>query len=90
MPCGQINTVAEAFAQPQAVAREMTVRLPHPVSGHVDLIGNPIRMSETPVAYQGAPPMVGQHTRDVLSDVLGADEARLAAWAEAGAIGELS
>ncbi|MEM8657390.1 MAG: CaiB/BaiF CoA-transferase family protein [Pseudomonadota bacterium] len=90
VPCGQINTVAEAFAQPQAVAREMTVRLPHPVSGHVDLIGNPIRMSETPVAYQGAPPMVGQHTRDVLSDVLGADEARLAAWAEAGAIGELS
>ncbi|MEM7613468.1 MAG: CaiB/BaiF CoA-transferase family protein [Pseudomonadota bacterium] len=90
VPCGKINTVAEAFAQPQAVAREMTVRLPHPVSGHVDLIGNPIRMSETPVAYQGAPPMVGQHTRDVLSDVLGADEARLAAWAEAGAIGELS
>ncbi|MEM8872355.1 MAG: CaiB/BaiF CoA-transferase family protein, partial [Pseudomonadota bacterium] len=87
VPCGPINTVAEAFAQPQAQARGMRVTLPHPVSGEVDVIGNPIRMSDTPVTYQGAPPQVGEHTRDVLVDLLGAKEEQLSAWAAAGAIG---
>ncbi len=88
VPCGQINTVAEAFAQPQTQAREMVVSLPHPVSGTVQMIGNPIKMSETPVTYQGAPPMVGQHTAEVLQELLGADAAQLAAWRDAGAIGD--
>jgi len=90
VPCGPINDVGEAFAQPQAVAREMTISMPHPVSGHLDMIGNPIKMSETPVEYQGAPPTVGQHTDAVLREVLGADENTLAGWKAAGAMGDVT
>ena len=88
VPCGPINNLAEAFAQPQARAREMTVSLPHPVSGSLDMIANPIRMSDTPVTYQGAPPLLGAHTDTVLSEVLGASPEQLDAWRTAGAIGE--
>ncbi|WP_232822959.1 CaiB/BaiF CoA transferase family protein [Oceanibium sediminis] len=87
VPCGPINTVAEAFAQPQAQARGMTITMDHPVSGSVELIANPIRMSGTPIEYQGAPPTVGQHTAEVLSDVLAADDDQLAQWSENGIIG---
>ncbi|MSU89448.1 CoA transferase [Rhodobacteraceae bacterium 2CG4] len=87
VPCGPINDLAEALDQPQAQVRQMKITLPHPVSGSVDLIGNPIRMSETPVAYGNAPPTLGQHTAQVLTDLLGADPAQLRAWAAAGVIG---
>jgi len=87
VPCGPINDLAEAFDQPQAQAREMKITLPHPVSGSVDLIGNPIRMSETPVDYGNAPPMLGQHTAEVLANLLGADDKQLSGWAASGVIG---
>ena len=87
VPCGPINDLSEAFDQPQAQARGMKITLPHPVSGHVDLIGNPIRMSETPVDYGNAPPTLGQHTTEVLAELLGADDKQLSDWAASGVIG---
>lgn len=89
IPAGPINDLAQAFASPQVAAREMKISLPHPVAGagHVDLIGNPVKFSATPVTYQGAPPLLGQHTKDVLSSLLGLTDADMARLAADGIIG---
>jgi crotonobetainyl-CoA:carnitine CoA-transferase CaiB-like acyl-CoA transferase len=60
IPGGPINTVAEALADPQAVARGMLVDIPHP-AGSVKMVANPIRFSQTPIQYNEAPPTLGQH-----------------------------
>jgi crotonobetainyl-CoA:carnitine CoA-transferase CaiB-like acyl-CoA transferase len=72
VPCGPVNTLAQAFADPQVQHREMTVSLPHPRAGggQVRLIANPIKFSETPVSYHRAPPTLGQHTDEVLAEML--------------------
>jgi crotonobetainyl-CoA:carnitine CoA-transferase CaiB-like acyl-CoA transferase len=69
VPCSPVNTVGEAFADPQAVARGMRVEIASArfEGGSVPLIGSPIRMSETPVTYRRAPPEIGADARDVLS-----------------------
>jgi crotonobetainyl-CoA:carnitine CoA-transferase CaiB-like acyl-CoA transferase len=72
VPCGSVNTLGQVFADPQVLHREMTVSLPHPQAGggEVRLIGNPIKFSETPVRYHRAPPTLGQHTDEVLAEML--------------------
>jgi crotonobetainyl-CoA:carnitine CoA-transferase CaiB-like acyl-CoA transferase len=89
IPAGPIKDLRETFDSPQVAAREMRITLPHPVAGKgtVDLIGNPLKFSDTPVTYQGAPPTLGQHTRDVLQTVLGLTDTDIATLATAGAIG---
>lgn len=64
--------MAEVFADPQVLARGMKISMPHGLSGSgaVDLIGCPLKMSETPVEYRRAPPTLGEHTEDVLREVL--------------------
>lgn len=86
VPCGPINDVGEAFADPQAVHRNMRITMPHPISGTVDLIGNPVKLSETPVTYRHPPPQLGADTRSVLKEVLGLDDDRIAALARDGAL----
>ena len=66
VPSGAINNLAEAFADPQVLAREMTVAMPHPKSPALRLVASPIRLSATPVSYRHAPPLLGQHTRELL------------------------
>jgi crotonobetainyl-CoA:carnitine CoA-transferase CaiB-like acyl-CoA transferase len=80
VPCGPVNDIAEAFAEPQAVHRGARVRMDHPVAsgGAVDLIGNPLKLSATPVTYRRAPPTLGQHTAEALREA-GFDEAEIAA-----------
>jgi crotonobetainyl-CoA:carnitine CoA-transferase CaiB-like acyl-CoA transferase len=75
VPGGPVNDIAETFADPQVRHRGMEITLPHAGAGDgaVRLIGNPIRMSKTPVTYRQAPPMVGQHTDEVLDELLGLD-----------------
>lgn len=68
VPAGPINTVAEVFAEPQLQAREMQVSVPHPMNPGLQLAGNPIKLSRTPVDYSLAPPTLGQHTQEILSD----------------------
>lgn len=72
VPCGPINDLAAVFADPQVQARQLKVTLEHPLAGQVDLVANPIRLSRTPAEYRTAPPLLGQHTREVLADWLGA------------------
>lgn len=60
VPAGPINTVADVFAEPQVQARDMQVTVPHPLNPELQLVGNPIKLSRTPVEYRRAPPMLGQ------------------------------
>lgn len=77
VPCGPINTLNEVFEDPQVLAREMQINLPHPTAGQVKLVASPMKLSATPVTYPSAPPLLGQHTQSVLADVLGYGEQQL-------------
>lgn len=87
VPAGPVNDLGQVFASAQVAARGMRVRMAHPVQGHVDLIGNPLKLSGTPVVYDRAPPLLGQDTGEVLARLLGLNEAALRDLAEAGVIG---
>jgi crotonobetainyl-CoA:carnitine CoA-transferase CaiB-like acyl-CoA transferase len=87
VPCGQVRSVGEAIRSPEAREREIVTRIPHPTAGWVPNVRLPIRYSRTPIADPVAAPAVGQHTKEVLRDLLGYDEARLAELARVGALG---
>ena len=71
VPCGPINDLAQVFADPQVQARGLAMQLPHALAGLVPQVASPIRLSETPVEYRNAPPWLGEHTWQVLEQVLG-------------------
>ncbi|MES2868001.1 MAG: CaiB/BaiF CoA-transferase family protein [Pseudomonadota bacterium] len=71
VPCGPINDLAQVFANPQVQARGLAIQLPHALAGLVPQVASPIRLSETPVEYRNAPPLLGEHTQEVLERVLG-------------------
>jgi len=81
VPCGPVNTLSEVFSDPQTLARDMRISLPHDMGpdGQVELIGNPLKFSDTPVTYRNAPPKLGEHTDQVLRETLGLDEQQIAA-----------
>lgn len=66
IPCGPINSAAEALNDVQTRARGMIVEIEHPLIGVAKSVGNPIRMSETPVTYRKHPPLLGEHTAEIL------------------------
>ncbi|MFT3664156.1 CaiB/BaiF CoA transferase family protein [Piscinibacter sp.] len=77
VPCGPINDLAEVFADPQVRERGMAVALPHPLAETVRLVASPIKLSATPVQYRRAPPLLGEHTDEVLAQAgLSGDEVR--------------
>ena len=87
VPCAPVNTIDRVFADPQVEARGMQIRMPHPLAGEdVPLVGSPIRLSRTPVSYRRAPPTLGQHTDEVLAEVLALSEGERAALREDGVI----
>ena len=69
VPCGPINDLAEAFADPQVQDRGMTVELPHALAGSVRLVASPMKLGGTPVQYRSAPPLLGEHTEQVLLEL---------------------
>ena len=71
VPCGPINRLDQVYADPQVRHRGMKIDVPHPLSGTVPLVANPIRFSRTPVSYGVPPPLLGEHTEEVLRDILG-------------------
>jgi len=89
VPAGPVNTISETFADPQVQHREMQISMPHAKAGPdgVRLIGNPIKMSETPVSYRHAPPVLGEYTDQVLEEMLGMDAAERETLRAAGVIG---
>jgi crotonobetainyl-CoA:carnitine CoA-transferase CaiB-like acyl-CoA transferase len=62
VPAGPINTVADVFAEPQVQARDMQVNVPHPLNPELQLVGNPIKLSRTPVEYRFPPPLLGKNS----------------------------
>jgi crotonobetainyl-CoA:carnitine CoA-transferase CaiB-like acyl-CoA transferase len=88
VPCGPVNTIKDVFDDPQIQHREMEISLPHPLSGKgdVSLIGSPVKMSATPVSYRHAPPTLGQHTNEILAEMLGMDEEECRELAQKGVV----
>lgn len=71
VPCGPINDMAQVFADPQVLARGLAMTMPHGLAGSVPQVASPLRLSKTPVEYRRAPPLLGEHTEEVLQQVLG-------------------
>ena len=86
VPCGPINDVGQVFADPQVQARGLKVELPHALGGFVPQVASPIRLSATPVEYRRAPPLLGEHTLEVLTGVLGLSDEAVVALREAGVL----
>jgi crotonobetainyl-CoA:carnitine CoA-transferase CaiB-like acyl-CoA transferase len=86
VPCGPINDLDQVFADPQVRHRRMQVTAPHAAAGEVTMVANPIKFSATPIAHDRGPPLLGEHTEEVLGGVLGLDAAAISALRERGAI----
>jgi crotonobetainyl-CoA:carnitine CoA-transferase CaiB-like acyl-CoA transferase len=78
VPCGPINSVGEALNDPHTLARDMVRSVRHPTVGELKMVGIPFRLNGTPAAIRRAPPLLGQHTEEVLSEELGMSAARIA------------
>ena len=72
VPGGPINTLPDIFASEQVSAREMKISMPHSTAknGTVDLIGNPVKFSKTPVSYRHSPPTCGEHNDEITDELL--------------------
>lgn len=86
VPCGAINTLGEVFADPQIQERGMVTTWEHPIQPGLKLVSSPIKMSQTPVRQDLPPPLLGQHTEEVLSEVLGWSPAQQASLRSKGVI----
>lgn len=78
IPCGPIFTLEQTFSDAQVEHRKMRLELAHPIAGKVPLVGSPFKLSETPASYQHPPPLLGEHTEEVLMDLLGLDRSAIA------------
>ncbi|GGZ98002.1 CoA transferase [Arenicella chitinivorans] len=70
VPSAPINTLDTVFTDQQVLARNMVVTLPHPQHAELKLVANPIKFSRTPIRYHRPPPLLGQHTSDILDEIL--------------------
>jgi crotonobetainyl-CoA:carnitine CoA-transferase CaiB-like acyl-CoA transferase len=86
VPNGPINDVAQVFEEPQVRARGVRVELDHPVAGRLPTVASPMRFSATPLEYRAPPPLLGEHTDEVLRSVLGKDAPEIARLRAEGAI----
>ena len=88
VPCGPVNTLDQVFADPQVRHRQMQISVPYPGAqgGEVKLIGNPIKYSKTPVAYDRPPPKLGEHSEEVLEELLDLSPAEVAALRDQGIV----
>jgi crotonobetainyl-CoA:carnitine CoA-transferase CaiB-like acyl-CoA transferase len=86
VPVGPINNIDDIFSEPYAQERQLVRQLQHPVAGKVATVANPVRFSATPVQYRSAPPLLGQHTEEILSKDLRYSAEEIAALFRDGAI----
>ncbi|MGE0824987.1 MAG: CaiB/BaiF CoA transferase family protein [Candidatus Binatia bacterium] len=86
IPCGPVQTIDEVFADPQIQAREMLLTMAHPTASEVRLAGSPLKLSATPVTYRLAPPLLGEHTEEVLTSLLGYNAEEVAHLRVLGAV----
>lgn len=86
VPCGPVQTIDQVFADHQVLARDMVWTVPHPTAGTVRLPGSPLKLSETPVTCRTPPPLLGEHTDQVLTSLLGYAPQEIARLRAEGAI----
>ena len=86
VPCGLINDIAEVFQNPQVEDRGLRVEIPHPAGVPCPTVASPMRFSATPITYDRPPPRLGQHTDEVLREILGLSEAEIARLSAHGVI----
>ena len=86
VPNGPINNVAQVFEEPQVKARNIRQELDHPVAGKLPTVASPMRFSATPLEHRMAPPVLGQHTDEVLKEVLGKSDAEIASLRAEGIV----
>ena len=84
--CGPINKLSQVFADPHVVARGMVMEMHHATGGAMKMIANPVKLSETPADYRLPPPVLGQHTDEILGEKLGLDAAAIAILREKGIV----
>ncbi|MFO1414988.1 MAG: CaiB/BaiF CoA-transferase family protein [Burkholderiales bacterium] len=87
VPCGPIHKLDAVFADPQVRSRGLAIELPHPLAGRVPLVGPPVKLSATPAVPERAPPLLGEHTREVLQERLGLAAGAVADLAARGIVG---
>jgi formyl-CoA transferase len=86
IPAGAINTVPQILADPHVAAREMVVTVPHPTASSVRVVGAPYKLSRTPAGIDRHPPLLGEHTEEILGERLGLTVPELASLREEGVI----
>lgn len=86
IPCGPINNFEQVFAMPNVKEREMLVQMDHPTIGELPLVGSPLKMSETPVEYRLPPPLMGEHTTEILNS-LGFSNEKIIEYKSRGVLG---
>jgi crotonobetainyl-CoA:carnitine CoA-transferase CaiB-like acyl-CoA transferase len=86
VPNGPINDIAQVFAEPQVKARGVKIEVEHPVAGKLPMVASPMRFSGTPLEHKRPPPLLGEHTEEVLRELLGKGAGELARLRESGAI----
>ena len=86
IPCGPVNNMQHLFADAQVQHRNMVARIEHPTIGELRLTGIPVKYSDTPANIRHYPPLLGEHTQEILADTLGYSQAQIKILAEKGAI----
>ncbi len=86
VPCGPINNFKEVFENEQVIARNIKMEMPHPTAGKVNLVRSPMRLSETPVVENRPPPLLGEHTHEILQEKLSLTEAQIKSLKDRGII----
>lgn len=86
VPAGPVNTIDKVFADPQALARGMLVEMPHPTAAIARLTGTPLHLSATPPQMRLPPPLLGEHTDEILTNMLGLDDNAIALLRQDGVV----
>lgn len=87
VPAGAINNVAQALAEPQASARGMIVNVPHAFNPDFQIVGSPVKLSDTPASYRTPPPLLGEHSEEILRERLGLAPDVIASLLASGVVG---
>jgi len=86
IPCAPINSMDEVFQNPQVLHRNMLVEVDHPKAGKIKLVGIPVKYSDSQIAIRRPPPILGEHTAEILSEILGYDDTSIAMLRKEGII----
>ena len=86
IPCGPINTIDKVFANEQIQHRGMQLKMEHPVAEEISMVANPIQFSKTPNKYDRPPPLLGEHTDEILTELLDMNEAEIETLKTTGVI----